>query len=267
MAAQNGLNVDQMDAVTAFMQGELTEEIYIEQPEGFNDGSNKVCKLNQAMNGLKQSGRVWNIKLVKALKSFGLIQSKIDPCVFYVKSKDLLLAIWVDDIFIISKDKSILNQLNKSLSSTFKMKDMGTAKNCVGIRITYTEDNICLDQTTYINNVLKLFGMDDCKAVSTPSDINQKLSINATSNNEEDVDITGSVQYQELVGCLLFLVQGTRPDIAFAVHNVSRFNNNHRSEHWKATKRILRYLKVTVNFKLRYSRHGNANLIGYTDSD
>lgn len=265
LAVKNGLKIDQMDAVTAFMQGELTEEIYIEQPEGFNDGTNKVCKLNRAINGLKQSGRVWNIKLVKSLKSFGLIQSKMDPCVFYEKSQNLLLAIWVDDIFIFWKDKSILDLLKKSLNSTFKMKDMGTATNCVGIRISYTEDCICLDQSTYTNEVLKRFGMEECKPVSTPSDINQKLSLNATSNSEEGGSI--SVPYQELVGCLLFLVQGTRPDIAFAVHDVSRFNNNHQSVHWMAAKRILRYLKGTIDFKLRYSKHGNRNLIGYTDSD
>lgn len=196
-----------MDAVTAFMQGDLTEEIYIEQPEGFNDGSNRVCKLNKAINGLKQSGRVWNIKLVKALKSFGLHQSKMDPCVFYAKSLELLLESWVDDIYIYWKDQSILNELKKSLCSTFKMKDMGRAKNCVGIRITYTDDGICFDQSIYISDVLKRFGMEECEPVSTPSDINQKLSINSTSNEEDAADITGSVPYQELVGCLLFLVQ------------------------------------------------------------
>lgn len=109
--------------------------------------------------------------------------------------------------------------------------------------------------------------MEDAKPVSTPSDINQKLSINTTSNKEEDGDITGSVPYQELVGCLLYLVQGTRPDIAFAVNDVSRFNLNHRTVHWKAVKRILRYLKGTIDFKLHYTKNGNTDLVGYTDSD
>lgn len=124
-----------------------------------------------------------------------------------------------------------------------------------------------MDQSTYISDVLKRFGMEYCKSVSTPSDTNQKLSINTTSNKEDEVNITGSVPYQELVGCLLFLVQGTRPDIAFAVSDVSRFNNNHRAVHWKAVKRILRYLKGTIDFKLHYNRNGNKNLVGYTDSD
>lgn len=109
--------------------------------------------------------------------------------------------------------------------------------------------------------------MEDCKPVSTPSDINQKLSLNETSNKEEDVDITGTVPYQELVGCLLHLVEGTRPDIAFSVSDVSRFNNCHRNVHWKAAKRILRYLKGTIEYKLHYTKNGNKNLIGYTDSD
>lgn len=267
LAVKNGLHIDQMDAVTAFMQGDLMEEIYIEQPEGFEDGSTKVCKLNRAINGLKQSGRVWNIKLVKALKSFGLNQSKLDPCVFYKKSLDLLLAIWVDDIFIFWKDGNILNKLKNSLSAAFKMKDLGKANNCVGIHITYDEDGICLDQSTYIKDVLKRFKMEDCKPVSTPSDTNQKLSITSTANEEGDEDITGSVPYQQLVGCLLFLAQGTRPDIAFAVNDVSRFNNNHRTTHWKAVKRILRYIKGTIDLKIHYTKNGNKNLVGYTDSD
>lgn len=113
-----------MDAVTAFMQGELSDEIYLEQPDGFNDGTKRVCKLHRAINGLKQSGRVWNIKLVKTLKSFGLKQSKIDPCVFFTKQLDLLVANWVDDIFIFYKSATVLAKLKHSLSSTFKMKDI-----------------------------------------------------------------------------------------------------------------------------------------------
>ncbi|XP_037034243.1 secreted RxLR effector protein 161-like [Bradysia coprophila] len=147
------------------------------------------------------------------------------------------------------------------------MKDLGRATNCVGIRITYNQNSICLDQSTYIAEVLKRFGMADSKPVSTPSDVNQKLSMNATSNNEEDENITGKVPYQELVGCLLFIAQGTRPDIAFAVNDVSRFNQNHRAIHWKAVKRILRYLQGTIGCKLRYSKNGNQDLVGYTDSD
>lgn len=266
LAVKMNLKIDQMDAVTAFMQGDLNEEIYLEQPDGFNDGTNRVCKLNRAINGLKQSGRVWNKKLVKALKSFGLKQCKMDPCVFVTKKLDLMLANWVDDIFIYWKNETTLKELKRSLSSSFKMKDMGLAKSCVGIRVTYMEDGIGLDQSAFINDILKRFGMENCNPVSTPIDINQKLSLNSTDEKDNQF-ITGTVPYQELVGCLLYLVQGTRPDIAFAVNSVSRFNNNHRKSHWMAVKRILRYVKGTVDFKLRYSETGNANLIGYTDSD
>lgn len=100
MAVKKNLQIDQMDAVTAFMQGELTDEIYLDQPEGFHDGTNRVCRLHRAINGLKQSGRVWNMKLVKTLKSFGLKQSKMDPCVFFTEQLDLAIGNWVDDIFI-----------------------------------------------------------------------------------------------------------------------------------------------------------------------
>lgn len=135
-----------MDAVTAFLQGELEEELYLEQPEGFHDGCNRVCKLHRAIYGLKQSGRVWNIKLENALKSFGLHKSKMDSCVYFNTNKDLILAIYVDDILLFWKRSEELRSLKEMLSSQFKMNDMGEAKCCIGIRITQHENGIDLDQ-------------------------------------------------------------------------------------------------------------------------
>lgn len=143
------------------------------------------------------------------------------------------------------------------------MKDLGTAKCCVGLNITYEDDQnkICVDQSKYIGEILEKFGMMDCKPVATPSDFNQKLSIEMVKEG----NLNGKVPYQEAVGSLLYLVQGTRPDIAFAVNDASRFNNNHGVAHWKAVKRIFRYLKGTINLKICYS--GTESLLGYSDAD
>lgn len=266
VAVKKGLKIHQMDAITAFLQGDLDEELYIEQPEGFTDGTNRVGKLNRAMYGLKQAGRQWNQKLVKALKSFDLMQSKIDPCVFYNHNLDLMVAIYVDDILIFWRDNETLMKIKQSLSNTFKMKDMGLAKHCLNIRLNQGDGFIELDQSIYIKLILERFNMQDSKPVFTPQDTSVKLSVKAIPDEVIDESALKQIPYQEAVGCLLYLSQCTRPDIANAVVNVSRFNTNYRMTHWTAVKRIFRYLNGTINLKLRYS-YSAENLSGYTDAD
>jgi Reverse transcriptase (RNA-dependent DNA polymerase) len=136
----------------------------------------------------------------------------------------------VDDFLIFYKHGEELSTPKDHLNEKFKMKDLGPVKGCLGIRITSSEggNTVKLDQKAYIDEILKKFGMQDCKPVSTPSDTNQKLSIkDVTPANE----ITGTVPYQEAVGSLLYLSQSTRPDIAFSVNDVSRFNGQHAETH------------------------------------
>lgn len=260
LAAKKGLKIDQMDAVSAFLQGNLDEEIYIEQPEGFSDGTPRVGKLNRAMYGLKQAGRQWNRKLEDALKSFGLKKSKLDPCIFYNHNLDLIVVIYVDDILIFWRDPKTLAKIKSSLSSTFKMKDLGTATHCIGVRIKQTNEYIEIDQTTYINEILERFRMENSKPVATPSDTNVKLSKDLGKSDEVNDEELKKIPYQAAVGCLLYLTQWSRPDIAFAVNDVSRFNSNYRFSHWIAVKRILRYLNGTKNLRLRYTKGGKNEL-------
>lgn len=272
MAAKHGLKINQMDAVSAFLQGDLDEEIYIHQPDGANDGTPRVCKLKKAMYGLKQSGRQWNRELDKALKKFGLIRSKIDPCVYVQKSTNkptLMVASYVDDLFIFWLHLSDLIALEDFLAATFKMKKLGPAKYCIGLRITRDNDgNYYLDQTQYIKDLLEKFNMLECKGAATPSDPNQRLSKTMSAQSIGDEENMANVPYQAAVGALLYLVQVTRPDIAFAVSNVSQFNNCYSNVHWTAVKRIMRYLKSTINFKLKYSsKCSDSDVIGYCDAD
>lgn len=262
LAAKNGFGINQMDAVTAFLQGDLNEEIYTDQPQGFDDNTGRVCKLNRAMYGLKQAGRQWNIKLDAALTDFGMTRSNLDPCVYHSKENDIILAIYVDDLIILWKSERCLKDIKVALNTRFKMTDLGRATNIVGIAIEYTDGGIAIHQQHYIKSVLERFGMKDAKPAATPSDPSQKLSI-AMLNPEEDVD---NIPYQEAVGCLLYLVQCTRPDIAFAVSDVSRFNSKYGRVHWTAVKRIMRYLKGTINYCINY-RLGGDGLIGFSDAD
>ena len=142
-----------MDAVTAFLQGNLDEEVYADQAEGYNYGSGRVCKLNRAMYGLKQAGRQWNKKLDQALISFGLTRSSLDPCIYIGSNIEIIVAIYVDDILIVWKDRAALGKIKDQLCGTFKMKELGQATNCVGIEIKYTEAGIAIGQTRNVWNV------------------------------------------------------------------------------------------------------------------
>lgn len=266
LAVQRGLKIHQMDAITAFLQGDLSEEIYLEQPDGFNDNTGRTCKLNRAIYGLKQAGRQWSSKLNEKLKSFGLKKCIQDPCIFYSENWDLIIAIYVDDFLIFYKKEADLIKLKQQLCEVFKMKDMGLAKGCIGIRINQTNKFIELDQGIYVSEVLKRFGMENCKPACAPSDTNTKLSIDMPSDNANAEELA-KIPYQEAVGSLLYLAQGTRPDIAFAVNDVSRFNSNYSLAHWKAVKRILRYLSGTINYKLCFSIQDANQMVAYSDAD
>ncbi len=263
LAVEHNLQIDQMDAITAFLQGDIEENIYVEQPEGLADGTQRVYKLKKAMYGLKQAGRQWNLKLEAALESFGLKKSKMDPCVYFNDNLSLMVAIYVDDILIFWREKATMEKLKSSLSSMFRMKDMGIAETCVGIKIKHTSHGISLDQCSYIEEILKRFDMHECKPVGTPSDSNVKLSAAMITDDDNEIKIP----YQEAVGSLLYLAQCTRPDIAFSVNDVSRFNAKYGIAHWRAVKRIFRYLRGTSDLKLHYTRSKIHEIKGFSDAD
>lgn len=271
IAARENLEIEQMDAVTAFLQGDIEEELYMKQPECFDDGSGRVCRLNKAIYGLKQASRQWNIKLNKALIDSGFSRSSLDPCVYAQRNGKFLVyvAVYVDDLLIFSNNVSMKNKLKNSLSYHFKMKDLGEAKSCIGIHITRNRQDgkIYLDQTKYIDCILDKFGMNECNPIKTPTDVNQRLTKEMAFNSEGELHDMSGVPYQEVVGSILYLAQCTRPDIAFAVGMVSKFNNQHGPAHWTAVKRILKYLKGTREFKMEFSAAGNREVIGFSDAD
>lgn len=268
LAAQFDLDIYQMDAITAFLQGELTETIYMLQPEHYDDGTNKVCLLRKSIYGLKQASRVWNLKLRGVLISAGFRSSHMDPCLFFKIGGDgmIFIAIYVDDVLYFTNSGSLKTELQHILTTNFKMKDMGTAEYCVGLNITRDRSKglIFLDQTKYINEVLEKFNMANSNSIDTPSDPNQRLK----KGSSDDADFNDhTIPYQQAVGSLMYLTQGTRPDLAFAINNVCRYNTCYTREHWTAVKRILRYLHGTANLKLTFGKNANHNITGFTDAD
>ena len=264
-AVKKGMKVHQMDVVTAFLNGHLDEEIYMNQPEGFiqSGKDHLVCKLKRSLYGLKQAPRCWNRELTDFLISSSFIQSMADPCVFFKSNEDnsiTVLAVYVDDIILLTNTDEEMAKLKHSLSVRFKMKDLGSLHYILGIHVEQREHTIRLHQKYFIKSLLNKFGMGDCKPVSTP--ITELLGKNDGFSKSVDPK-----EYQSMVGSLLYLAIATRPDISFAVGVASKFNSCPNESHLAAVKRIMRYLKETLDLGILYSASEELHCVGYSDAD
>ena len=266
LSANQNYKVHHLDFDTAFLNGTLTETVYMRQPKGFEDPDypNKVCRLKKSLYGLKQSPLVWNETISKFLKEQGFVQSVNDSCIytFVDNGHIVLLALYVDDIILCSNSENLLEQVKLILSNKYKLKDLGQLKNFLGIQIEQTKKGIQIHQKDYINKLLNKFGLSECNATKLPAQVNYKLQ-----NREESESSFNITDYKSAIGSLLYLAGMTRPDISFAVNYAARFQSDPGTSHWAYVKQIFRYLKGTVNLGLMYERKKSINLTAYSDSD
>ena len=266
LAAQRNLKLHQMDVTTAFLNGKLKEDIYMNQPEQYInvDKPNLVYKLNKSVYGLKQAPRCWNSYLDSYLKENKFEQSKSDSCIYTrVIDDDLcILAVYVDDLIIASKLDRNIDFIKSMLSSKYAMKDLGRLSYFLGVNINQNDNGVFINQSTYIDSLLKRFSFDDCNPISTPCDFNSYLE-KATEND----DLFDRGKYQSAVGALLYLSTRTRPDITYAVCNVAKFSSNPSNKHWSAVKRIFRYLKGTSLLGIKYVQNNDISCVGFADAD
>eukprot|EP00731_Ephydatia_muelleri_P020359 Em0013g86a len=267
-AVQNGMMVHQMDVVTAFLNGTLEEEIYMEQPPGYikKGEEHLVCKLKKSIYGLKQSPRCWNKVFNEYMTSLSYEQCAADPCVLVRTegTETTIIAVYVDDLIIIAKNPETMERIKGSLTERFKMKDLGKLHYCLGINIEYDENKRCLwmHQRPYIQSLLERYQLSEAKSSCTPADINVKLV-----KDDGAAKLADSVCYQSMVGSLLYAAIATRPDIAQAVGAVSKFNSCPTETHLTGVKRILRYLKGTINLGLKFEKTADSSIIGFSDAD
>ena len=272
IANQYDLEAHQMDVVSAFLNGELEDEIFMKQPEGFVDSRSpwKVCKLKRSLYGLKQSARCWNLMMDDYLKSSNFIQSTADQCIYYRKDiiggeeVIIIFAVYVDDTIICSNNNSVLLAEKKRLSETFEMDDRGEVHHILGMEVIRNRNKklMTISQKLYLEEVLRRFGMEDCKPVAIPMEPNKKF--NKLSADEEPAD---EKQFQAAIGSLNYAAIATRPDLSTAVGKLSQFMKGPSNEHWIAVKRVLRYVKGTLDFGLKFEHNKSFKLSGYSDSD
>ena len=267
-------DIHQMDVKTAFLQGDLEDEIYMQQPEGFIDKKRPdyVCKLNKGIYGLKQAARCWNAAIDTYLLSSGYKKCSADPCVYMksVKQKNgkidfVIIALYVDDILWFSNNTEMLKTEKLALAKRFKVEDFGELHYVLGMLVKRNRElrTLSITQTKYLEGVLKRFDMHNCKPVSTPLEQGRKFE--PLSEDEEPVDVQA---YQMAIGCLTYATSISRPDIAAAVNVLSKFMPKPGKEHWQGIKRVLRYIQGTLNYGLMFTADGtDPTLIGYSDAD
>eukprot|EP00253_Pinus_taeda_P020956 PITA_20956 len=234
IAAQNKWKVYQMDVKLAFLNGVLIEEVYIEQPPGYEKKGqeHKVCRLKKSLYGLKQAPRAWYSRIDSYLLENGFEKCEGEPSL-YIKEKDgkiLIVVLYVDDVIFI------------------------------GIEVEQNGNGIFISQEKYVNEVLERFNMQESKAAITPTVIGLKLS---KKDSSKDFDPS---LYKSIVGSLMYLT-ATKPHVMHAVSLISRFMERPKEAHWQAAKMILRYVKGTKRFGILYTTSECSDLIGYTDSD
>ena len=254
----------QMDVKSAFLNGLIQEEVYVEQPPGFeiSDKPNHVYKLQKALYGLKQAPRAWYERLSNFLLEKDFSRGKVDTTLFIKRKHNdiLLVQIYVDDIIFGSTNDSLCKEFSLDMQSEFEMSMMGELKYFLGLQIKQTQEGIFINQSKYCKELIKRFGMDSAKHMSTP------MSTNCYLDKDESGQSIDIKQYRGMIGSLLYL-SASRPDIMFSVCMCARFQSNPKQSHLSAVKRIMRYLLGTINLGLWYPKNSTCNLIGYSDSD
>ncbi|XP_062029072.1 uncharacterized protein LOC133745095 [Rosa rugosa] len=254
----------QMDVKTAFLNGILQEEVYVEQPQGFKDPHNldHVYRLKKALYGLKQAPRAWYERLSNHLVGKGYTRGSIDKTLFVKQVKnDLIIAqVYVDDIVFGSTSKYLVNEFQSVMESEFEMSMCGELTFFLGLQVKQLDVGIFLSQTKYAENLIKKFGIESKKVVNNPMSTTTKLS---EDPHGKSID---STLYRSMIGSLLYLT-ASRPDISYNVGVCARFQANPKESHLEAVKRIIRYISGTVNCGIFYTFDTNVEIAGYSDAD
>jgi len=258
IAAAKQYKIISFDVKTAFLYGELEEDVYMYPPEGYNY-KRKILKLKKALYGLKQAPLRWNIKFTDFLKEKGFIPLKSEQCLFKRIDNDMILSIYVDDGLLIGSNTCLMDEFLKELNRKFKIKIDKNTQSYVGLELCKSEENVILKQKTYINKILQRSGMECAKPVKIPI---------LKGERAKTISRRINYPYREIIGSLLYASTKTRPDIAYAVNYASRYVENPMEENINDVKHILKYLKGNNNVGIEYKKKGNIKILeAYSDAD
>ncbi|KAK8935837.1 hypothetical protein KSP39_PZI013998 [Platanthera zijinensis] len=265
LAAKNGYHVYQLDVKSAFLNGELIEEVYVCQPQGFiaKGKEGKVYRLLKALYGLKQAPRAWHHNIDAFFLEEGFTRSPIEPTL-YIKEEEegkMIVSLYVDDLILTGSNKTQIEKFKEKLKMRYEMTDLGSLKFFLGLQIKQFDGGIFISQEHYTRMLLKKFNMENCNPAVTPMSTTEKLTPKTELEEGGDPE-----KYRSLVGSLIYLTN-SRPDIENSVNIVARYISNPSQAHFAAAKRILRYLQGTKDYGILYQNSQPKSLHGFTDSD
>jgi len=275
-AAQENLEIHQVDIKTAFLNGELEEEVYVTQPPGFETGGKHVvCRLKKALYGLKQAPRAWHRTLDGVLCKYEFGACKSDAGIYVSKSSSgdpVYLILFVDDMLIMSKSLENVTAFKKAISDEFSIHDLGEVKDFLGCQIVRDREArvIYMSSGLKIDALVEKFGLDgETRAVETPMQkgfVPTREPYDPETKEGSGVLLEPGNRYGELVGSLLYLANTTRPDIAQAVGVLARYKEVATTAHWQEALRVIRYLKGTRDYALKLGG-SDIPLEGFVDAD
>jgi hypothetical protein len=253
-----------MDVKSAFLNSKINELVYVEQPPDFEDSKkpNHVYKLSNALYGLKQAPHAWHERLRNFLVSKGFKIGKVDTTLFTKKIDDdlFICQIYVDDIIFGSTNQDFCEEFGDKMPREFEMFMIGELSFFFGLQVKQTKDVTFICQSKYVNDLLKIFGMDNSKTIKT------LMATNAHLDLDEGGKLVDLKLHRSMGDSLLYLT-ASRPDIMFSICMCARFQVSPKEYHMMAVKRILRYLRQTPNLGLWYPKGAQFILIAYLDSD
>jgi hypothetical protein len=263
-----------MDVITVFLNSDIDTAIYVEYPPGYKDIPHRgVLRVRKSVYGLKQAPRLWYITLVTHLISTGYTQLIKDRCVFMkvIDGRPVYVGVYVDDLIILAPTPAMMATIKSDLASRFKMHDLGELTFILGIRITRDRSRrtLTMSQSQYASTVLRRFGHSASNPVATPMAPRQKLCDAMRPSSEADRLFMLDKDYRAVVGSLMYLMIGTRPDLAYLVQQLSQFLSDPGPDHWRAAIHGLRYLKGTMTYGLTLggTHDPTVPLHAYADSD
>ncbi|KAK1626918.1 hypothetical protein QYE76_001233 [Lolium multiflorum] len=301
LVVSRGWVLCQVDVSNAFLHGYLQEDVYMQQPPGFEDARfpSHVCKLQRALYGLKQSPRAWYARLSSRLYQLGFTSSKADTSLFVFSQAPVYIRMlmYVDDIVIASSSSAAVDKLVQALSDTFPIKDLGPLEYFLGLEASRNSGGMMLTQRKYALDLLHKVGMYNCKSTSTPLVTTERLSrdtgaslgteysfryhsivggpqyltltppdISFARDTSASLGTEYSFRYHSIVGGPQYLTL-TRPDISFAVNKLCQFLSQPTKVHWEVVKRILRYVKGTLDTGLKFCKSSAMGISIFTDAD
>lgn len=258
-AAVEELKISQFDVRTAFLYGDLEEEVYMSQPQGFDDNSGKVWKLHKSLYGLKQAPRQWSQKFTDFLLQLKLRASTEDKCVFFRSKPLVIVCIYVDDGIVLAKEQSDIDHILTQLKQRFEIHIMDVST-FLGFQVARLSPNhILLHQESYINKIVRKFGVNNKKVERSP--------ISPVNGVEDETPLNDHIPYREMIGSLLYAAISTRIDVAFAVGKASRSVASPTNSDLQLVTRIFRYLNGEPDLGLSYRSDRHDGLVTYCDAD